>query len=786
MAGGSIEVSGREIPVTNVDKVLYPATGTTKGEVIDYYRRVAPALIPHLAGRPVTRKRWPNGVDEQSFFEKNLAGSAPDWLDRRRMQHSDRIVVYPVFWTAADAVWLGQQAALEAHVPQWRFPVGVDGEPTGGIDRPGRADRIVFDLDPGDDVDLTQCAQIACRIRDMVSGIGMTAYPLTSGSKGMHLYIPLAEPLTSTGASTVARRVANLLEEQYPDRCTASMAKDRRPGRVFIDWSQNNANKTTIAPYSMRGRQHPTVAAPHTWDEVEAGDLRQLRFDEVLERLDRDGDLLAPLDADLVAELDVEAPRLDRLGPYRGKRTTALTPEPIPAASAPTDPNREPIFVIQEHHARRLHYDLRLERDGVLVSWAVPKNLPADPGRNHLAVHTEDHPLEYADFAGDIPRGEYGGGHMEIWDRGTYSTEKWRDNEVIVDLHGSRIAGRYALIRTDGKQWLAHRMKDEQPPEPSEPSRPSDPPRRPESSGAPANLPNPLSPMLATPGTVEDIAHRGDGWVFEGKWDGYRVLVHLDHGAIDVRTRTGQDYTQRFPGFARLAADLADHVAIIDGEAVGFDDNGVTRFDLLHHANPQDARLIAFDLLYLDGISLLDKKFTDRRRLLELLTTDLDSVTVLPPLDGPVDAALGRSRDLGWEGIVAKRADSIYRPGVRSPDWIKIKNWRSLRATVCGWRHGKGARGGGIGSLLLGLPTASGGYRYVGRVGTGFTERELSDLRTELEPLRIDTCPFEEPPPAAEHRDSAWVTPRLECTVRYAEMSDSGILRHPIWDGPVR
>lgn len=762
MAERSIPVAGRDIPVTNVDKVLYPDTGTTKGEVIDYYRRVAPALIPHLAGRPVTRKRWPNGVDEQSFFEKNLATSAPDWLDRRRMQHSDRIVVYPVFWTAADAVWLGQQAALEAHVPQWRFPEGNDD----GIDRPGRADRIVFDLDPGEGVDLTQCADIACRIRDMVAGIGMTAYPLTSGSKGMHLYIPLADPLTSDGASTVARRVANLLEEQYPNRCTASMAKDRRVGKVFIDWSQNNANKTTIAPYSLRGRSRPTVAAPHTWAEVESGSLRQLRFDEVLDRLDRDGDLLAPLDKDLIDSLAVDSPRLDRLGPYRGKRSTDRTPEPIPAASGPADPNREPIFVIQEHHARRLHYDLRLERDGVLVSWAVPKNLPADPGHNHLAVHTEDHPLEYADFSGDIPRGEYGGGHMDIWDRGTYSTEKWRDDEVIVSLRGDRIAGRYALIRTDGRQWLAHRMKDESPPA--------------------ARLPNPLHPMLATPGRVEDIVHRPGDWIFEGKWDGYRVLVHLDHGAIDVRSRTGQDYTQRFPGFARLAHDLADHAAVIDAEAVALDDAGVTRFDLLHHGAPEAARLIAFDLLYLDGISLLDKRFSDRRRLLELLTTGLDSVRVPPPLEGPVEAAVEHSRELGWEGIVAKRADAPYRPGVRSPDWIKLKNWRTMRATVCGWRRGKGARAGGIGSLLLGVATESGGYRYVGRVGTGFSDNELSQLRTELEPTRIDDCPFEVAPPAAEHKDSVWVTPELECMVRYAELSEAGILRHPIWDGPMR
>ncbi|WP_442971457.1 non-homologous end-joining DNA ligase LigD, partial [Rhodococcus sp. EPR-147] len=167
----TLEIEGRKVSVTNLDKVLFPETGTTKGNIIEYYVAIAPAMLPHLVGRAVTRKRWPNGVDQSSFFEKNLAASAPDWLDRRSMQHSDRVVTYPLFSTAADLAWLGQQAAIEAHVPQWRF----DGND------PGPATRMVFDLDPGDDVDLARCAEVACEIRDLIGDIGMTAYPVTSG-----------------------------------------------------------------------------------------------------------------------------------------------------------------------------------------------------------------------------------------------------------------------------------------------------------------------------------------------------------------------------------------------------------------------------------------------------------------------------------------------------------------------------------------------------------------------------------------------------------------------------
>src|SRR4029077_12208261 len=245
-----------------------------------------------------------------------------------------------------------------------------------------------------------------------------------------------------------------------------------------------------------RGREHPTVAAPRTWDEIADPKLRHLRFDEVVERAEKNGDLLA--------ELDELVPVEDQLTKYRSMRDAAKTPEPVPK-KAPKAGNND-LFVIQEHHARRLHYDLRLERDGVLVSWAVPKNLPDTPAVNHLAVHTEDHPLEYLTFEATIPKGEYGAGTMVVWDTGTYETEKFNDippdgpekgGEVIVTLHGKKVDGRYALIQTDGKNWLAHRMKDQQRPQAGD-----------------------LAPMLATEGSIEKL--KSTQWAFEGKWDGYR------------------------------------------------------------------------------------------------------------------------------------------------------------------------------------------------------------------------------------------------------------------------
>ena len=406
------------VKLTNPDKVLYPATGTTKAEVFDYYINIAEAMLPHINGRPATRKRWPNGVDEASFFEKQLASSAPDWLDRASITHRSGTTTYPIIDTVEALAWIAQQAALEVHVPQWRFVTGGRSGAGGGEVHPGPATRLVFDLDPGDGVKMKQLCEVAQAVRELMGDIGLTLYPLTSGSKGLHLYAPLGEPVSSHGAVVLAKRVAQQLEKAMPKLVTSTMTKSVRAGKVFLDWSQNNASKTTIAPYSLRGREHPTVAAPRTWEEIADPKLRHLRFDEVLARVETDGDLLA--------ELDEMVPTVDRLTKYRGMRDASKTPEPVPA-KAPTAGNNDR-FVIQEHHARRLHYDLRLERDGVLASWAVPKNLPDTPSVNHLAVHTEDHPLEYLTFHGSIPQGEYGAGNMIVWDTGTYETEKFKDN----------------------------------------------------------------------------------------------------------------------------------------------------------------------------------------------------------------------------------------------------------------------------------------------------------------------------------------------------------------------
>ena len=730
-----------QVTLTNADKVLYPATGTNKADVFAYYTAIAEVMLPHIAGRPVTRKRWPNGVEQAAFFEKQLASSAPDWLQRASIAHHTGTTTYPIIDNVSGLAWIAQQAALEVHVPQWRF---VDGAP-------GPATRVVFDLDPGEDVTMRQLCDVARAVRALMEDIGLTAYPLTSGSKGLHLYARFAAPVSSRGASVLAKRIAQQLEQEMPTLVTATMAKKVRSGRVLVDWSQNSAAKTTIAPYSLRGRAEPTVAAPRTWAELDDADLGQLRYDEVLQRVARDGDLLA--------SLDDAPPRPDRLTTYRRMRDSAKTPEPVPSAEPAVGQNNT--FVIQEHHARRLHYDFRLERDGVLVSWAVPKNLPETPSVNHLAVQTEDHPLEYAAFEGSIPKGEYGGGEVRVWDSGTYDTEKFFDadhgGEVIVTLHGRRISGRYALIHTDGKNWLAHRTKEQ--PEPA---------------------PRDLAPMLATTGSVAKL--KATQWAFEGKWDGYRMLVDADHGDVRLRLRSGRDVTTEFPRLHSVATELAEHRVILDGEVVALDEDGVPSFDeMQNRARGSRVEYWAFDLLYLDGRSLLNVKYRDRRKLLETLVSETN-IIVPEQIPGDGAAALAYSRERRWEGVVAKKWDSTYQPGNRSSAWIKDKNWNTQEIVIGGWRRGEGGRSSGIGALLMGMPNGA-GLDFVGRVGTGFTERELAALKSTLEPLHTDESPFNTRLTGPDARMVTYVTPTLVGEVRFADWTADGHIRHASWRG---
>lgn len=632
--GQIVQVDGRRLRVTNLEKVVYPETGTTKGEVIAYYTAIAPLLLPLLDGRPVTRKRWVEGIGTadapaDAFFTKQLEPGAPSWIPRQAIQHSDGPKEYPLVEDVPTLVWLAQVAAIELHVPQWRFsPDGL----------PGRPDRLVLDLDPGPGVGLTQCAEVARIARGVLTDMGLDPLPVTSGSKGIHLYAALPGEQTSDEVSAVVKELARLIESDHPDLATSVMAKAVRGGKVFLDWSQNNGKKTTISPYSLRGRVQPWVAAPRTWDELDEPDLAQLDLDEVLARAARGFDPLSTL--------------------------------------------RPPI--------------------------TAPLPQPAKAHRSH---------------------------------------------------------------------------------------------RYPQSSPAPISIPiaATMAPMLAensTPGVARALSD--PSWV-EVKWDGIRAMGTWSDGRMLLHARRGTDITARYP---ELTADGAPFLpvadAVVDGEIVAFDAHGRPSFSLLqnrmHLTRPREIErevvrtpivYMLFDLLRLDGHDLTAMPLRERRTLLDDVISGLDAPLQIPPVFDDVDAALAASREFGLEGVVVKDPGSRYRPGQRSPSWLKLKHTRMQEVVLVGIRPGKGDRESTLGSLLLAVPDAApgrGGLRYVGRVGTGFTDRILRDLLERLEPLRVSTAPLDGVP-APDASDALWVRPGLVGEVEFANWTPDGVLRHARWRG---
>ncbi|MGM1016790.1 MAG: non-homologous end-joining DNA ligase [Actinomycetota bacterium] len=630
-----VAVEGRRLRLTNLDKVMYPETGTTKGEVIAYYSAIAPRILPGLAGRPVTRKRWVEGVGtadapEPSFFAKQIEPGTPDWVARRAIDHSGGAKDYPLIEDLPTLVWLAQVASIELHVPQWRF--AADGTRK-------NPDRLVLDLDPGPGADLAQCAEIARLARAILADIGLDPVPVTSGSKGIHLYAPLDGDQTSDAASAIAKELARAIETDHPDLATSTMAKAVRGGKVFIDWSQNNGAKTTIAPYSLRGRSRPTVAAPRRWEELDDADLAHLDLDEVLARTEPDGfSDFAPADA----------------GPA------------------------------------------------------------VDPVRASIRA------------AGDSPTAS-------------------------------------ASASASAATLSAH----------------SAPPR----------------PMLAERGTPALARALGSpAWV-EVKWDGIRALGTWTDGRMRLHARSGIEITDRYP---ELTADGAPHFrvrdAVVDGEVVAFDDSGRPSFSRLQNrmhltrAREIEREVVrtpivyqVFDLLHLDGRDLTRMPLRERRTLLEELITDAQAPIAVPPVLDDVDSALTASRELGLEGIVVKDARSPYRPGTRSPSWLKITHTRTQEVVIAGVRPGRGDRAGSIGSLLLAVPDGA-SLRYVGRVGTGFTERALAQLAERLGALGTATRGIEGVPDE-DAKDAIWVRPELVAEVEFASWTPGGSLRHARWRG---
>jgi bifunctional non-homologous end joining protein LigD len=459
----------------------------------------------------------------------------------------------------------------------------------------------------------------------------------------------------------------------------------------------------------------------------------------------------------------------DELGEYERKRDFGSTPEP--RAKRKRTKRGAPRFVVQEHSARRLHWDLRLEHDGVAVSWAVPNGIPLDPAENRKAVHTEDHPLEYLEFEGEIPAGEYGAGTMRIWDRGTYALEKWEEGKVVLSFSGERLSGRYALFRAGKSEvdWMIHRI---------------DPP-----ADARDPFPESVVPMLAK---LAKLPASDDGWAAEVKWDGVRAIAYCRPGRLQLQSRNLRDVTAQYPEVRRLSRQLGAVDAVLDGELVAFDEGGLPSFERLqqriHQTDESVVRrrmkshpvtYVIFDLLYLDGRDLLAEPYNRRRELLESLDLSGPSWQTPAYSTGHAKELLAVSAEQGLEGIVLKRLDSAYAAGKRGGAWLKLKNVGRQEFVIGGWLPGEGRRRNRIGAILLGY-FDSGELRYAGKVGTGFSDLDLDQLGERLAPLARETNPF-----AARRgpRQANFVEPQLVAEIEFRELTVEGMVRHGSFKG---
>jgi bifunctional non-homologous end joining protein LigD len=799
-----LEADGRELRVSNLDKLYWPDDGITKGDLLAYYWNVAGLLLPHLHDRPLTMKRMPNGLAGEPFYEKQVPAHAPEWLPTAAVptEEDSRVVEFVLAQDLASLLYVVNLGCIEMHPLHSR---------AGSLDRP---DYAFFDLDPFQPYTYEDVRTVAKLIKVVLDGLGLRGYPKTSGATGMQVFVPLDGTHTHTDAREFVERVGRLVVRAYPEKATMAWPVADRAGKIFIDHQMNRSGANIASVYSLRPLPRAPVSTPLDWEELDQDlEPEDFRIDNVWDRF-ADGDRFAPVLEDkqsLSAAMEAlgltlgapeergrprfppkrttRPPSRATLDEYVAKRDFTRTPEPSGASDpaplssplpaephpagltevAPLEEGRR--FTIQQHHARRLHHDVRFEQDGVLVSFAVPKRLPEEPGVRHLAVNTEDHPLDYLTFSGSIPAGEYGGGDVRLFDLGTYEPLEVTDGKLTVRLHGSRYKGaEYHLFRTRDRDWLVILAGKVSLPQPAPPPT--------------------YEPMMAV---LTAEAFDDDEWLFEVKWDGHRCLANLGT-ATRLTSRTRRDMTAQFPELIDMHRQLAARNAVVDGEIVALDRNGRPSFERMQdrfHRTPEElarnkgrvpVQFLAFDLLWLDGRPLLDLPLVERRARLNEVLVETRDIRLSQVVEGDGKRFFEQVRELELEGIVAKRAASPYRPGIRSPDWRKIKALCLQDCVVVGWTPGKGGRAATLGSLLLAVYD-DGRLRYAGNVGTGFTHAFLADLLERLQELQVPTPMFEGFEGTPRPRGARFVRPELVCEVEYLKWTQDDKLRAASFKG---
>ncbi len=756
-----VQVGKRKFELTNLSKVLWPEDGFVKAELIEYYLRLAPTILAHVKGRPLTLVRFPDGIHEETFYQKNRPKWAPEWIESIKIG-DEKKVEYMLATEEASLVWLANLACIEMHQMHSRAP---------DYNLP---DYVVFDLDPPDDYPFVDVVALGLKLREHIEGYGYHPFVKTTGRKGLHIVLPIERRWTFDQAFAAAKDIATPFVKANGNVATLNIKKESRKGRVLVDIYRNRNSQSIVSAYSVRGLPGATVSAPVTWEALaELDTLKGLNIHTVPDRVLADGDPWEGIDAYAVA-LHTDRPKRTsrrKLGPnekhktpeqlasYEKKRTFDKTPEPTGGAELGTGN----AFVVHRHHASRLHYDLRLEQDGVLKSWAVPRGMPQRPGIKRLAVQTEDHPIEYLNFEGEIPKGEYGGGDMWVYARGRYEITKEKKKGFYFRLQSKELSAEFRMHETSNKQWMLERVDNPQI----------------------DYLADHIEPMLAT--LEKEVP--ADDHIYEVKWDGIRALIAFDDGQLTIRSRNLRDITANFPELVIPETAFRGSCGLLDTEIVVLEPDGRPNFRKVINRLQQrteggvkrsqakyPAVCYAFDLLYLDGRPLVNDALERRREYLQDLIKPGTPYRVSEAIDDGA-GLFAAAEQLGVEGIMAKKRGSTYTPGRRSAAWLKIKTRQTAECVILGYTRGKGNREGTFGALHLGQD--DGGLRYVGKVGTGFDDKALEDVLTALESIKEAKRPVDEKP--VDDANSVWLEPKLHCEVEYGSLTSNKTLREPVF-----
>jgi bifunctional non-homologous end joining protein LigD len=752
------QVGKRRIELSNLDKVLYPDDHIVKAQLIQYYLKIAPTILAHIKGRPLSLVRFPDGIDGESFFQKNRPDWAPDWLEHVTLGKEEKD--YPLATEDASLVWLANLACIELHQMHSRAP---------HYDKP---DYIAYDFDPPENFKFGEVADLALAFKEHLESLGYHPFVKTTGRKGLHVLTPIEPKWTFEQAFEAAKVIAQPFVEAHPSSLTLHIKKEQRRGKVLLDIYRNRQSQTIVAAYSARGLPGAPVSTPLQWEELNALESsKAFTLLDVPDRVLQNGDpweaiaaYATPIHTDASAR-KAAAKKLkpartyktpEQLQSYAGKRSFDKTSEPPPAPAL----GQGNAFVVHRHHASRLHYDLRLEQNGTLKSWAVPKGLPPRPGIMRLAVNVEDHPLDYVSFEGAIPKGEYGGGMMWKFAQGRYEITKEKKDGFYFRLQSREMNGEYRIHRTKENQWLLERVDTPQI----------------------DWLRDRIEPMLAR---AVEKPPASEEYVYEVKWDGLRALVCLDEGQIRIYGRNGMDFTQQFPELT-APDSLRATSALFDGEIVCLEEDGRPHFRNVIHRMQQKgegaverarakhpAACYLFDCLYLDGRPITNEPLTRRREWLQDAVKNDTPYRVSGVEDDGV-AFFEAVRAMKLEGIVAKQRSSTYLPGKRTDAWLKIKTRQTTECLLIGYTKGRGDRQSTFGALHLAHQDGS-ELKYLGKVGSGFDDSSLKSVAAEVLKLPTIKRPIKEKP--LDDAQSVWVEPKLTCEVQYASFTPDGLLR---------